>query len=204
MVREHHVRLEGDFVNVVISILLLEGIGRSLNPDLDLFKRSAIFVPILLHVFLLSEELASPWIVTNAFPSALPILRKLGSGTTFLKSVRAGDTSMLRAWVGLEARTFLQTSVENVEMCVKYDLLSPNIWWMTMQRTKTKNTFSLFLKGDERKREKTSSWCLVILLFVSIISFSHYPRITDILPIRVSVVYRTWRETCNDIYLLLL
>ncbi|KAL2005922.1 hypothetical protein VTN00DRAFT_10415 [Thermoascus crustaceus] len=97
MVREHHVRLEGDFVNVVISILLLEGIGRSLNPDLDLFK------------------------------SALPILRKLGSGTTFLKSVRAGDTSMLRAWVGLEARTFLQTSVENVEMCVKYDLLSPNI-----------------------------------------------------------------------------
>ncbi|KAL2000828.1 hypothetical protein VTN02DRAFT_2567 [Thermoascus thermophilus] len=97
MVREHHVRLEGDFVNVVISILLLEGIGRSLNPDLDLFK------------------------------SALPILRKLGSGTTFLKSVRAGDTSMLRAWVGLEARTFLQTSVENVELCVKYDLLSPNI-----------------------------------------------------------------------------
>ena len=39
MVREHHVRLEGDFVNVVISSLLLEGIGRSLNPDLDLFKR---------------------------------------------------------------------------------------------------------------------------------------------------------------------
>lgn len=39
MVRGHHVRLEGDFVNVVISILLLEGIGRSLDPDLDLFKR---------------------------------------------------------------------------------------------------------------------------------------------------------------------
>lgn len=39
MVREHHVRLEGDFVNVVISILLLEGIGRNLDPDLDLFKR---------------------------------------------------------------------------------------------------------------------------------------------------------------------
>ncbi|TVY86878.1 ABC1 family protein, mitochondrial, partial [Lachnellula willkommii] len=31
MVRSHHVRMEGDFVNVVISILLLEGIGRSLN-----------------------------------------------------------------------------------------------------------------------------------------------------------------------------
>ncbi|RMJ26887.1 Ubiquinone biosynthesis protein [Aspergillus sp. HF37] len=97
MVRGHHVRLEGDFVNVVISILLLEGIGRRLDPDLDLFK------------------------------SALPILRQLGSGSTFLKSVRSGDTSMLRVWVGLEARTLLQTSVDSVEQCVKYDLLSPNI-----------------------------------------------------------------------------
>jgi len=38
MVRQHHVRLEGDFANVVISILLLEGIGRALDPDLDLFR----------------------------------------------------------------------------------------------------------------------------------------------------------------------
>lgn len=38
MVRGHHVRLEGDFVNVVLSILLLEGIGRSLDPELDLFS----------------------------------------------------------------------------------------------------------------------------------------------------------------------
>ncbi|RDL41724.1 uncharacterized protein BP5553_01703 [Venustampulla echinocandica] len=49
MVRSHHVRMEGDFVNVVISILLLEGIGRSLNPDIDLLS------------------------------SALPILRQLGA-----------------------------------------------------------------------------------------------------------------------------
>ena len=39
MVRGHHVRMEGDFVNVVISILLLEGIGRSLDPNLDLLGR---------------------------------------------------------------------------------------------------------------------------------------------------------------------
>ncbi|KAJ5895455.1 hypothetical protein N7495_007146 [Penicillium taxi] len=97
MVRGHHVRFEGDFVNVVISCLLLEGIGRSLNPDLDLFK------------------------------SALPILRQLGSGGTFLQTVRSGDTSMLRVWVGLEARGLLQASIESVENCVKYDLLSPNI-----------------------------------------------------------------------------
>lgn len=44
MVRNHHVRLEGDFVNVVISILLLEGIGRNLNPDADLLRSS---LPIL-------------------------------------------------------------------------------------------------------------------------------------------------------------
>ena len=37
MVRIHHVRLEGDFVNVVLSILLLEGIGRNLDPGMDLF-----------------------------------------------------------------------------------------------------------------------------------------------------------------------
>ncbi|KAJ5977418.1 hypothetical protein N7501_000760 [Penicillium viridicatum] len=97
MVRGHHVRFEGDFVNVVISCLLLEGIGRSLNPNLDLFK------------------------------SALPILRQLGSGSSFLETVRSGDYSMLWVWVGLEARGMLQASVESVEHCVKYDQLSPNI-----------------------------------------------------------------------------
>ncbi len=100
MVRDHHVRMEGDFVNVVISILLLEGIGRSLDPDLDLFK------------------------------SALPILRQLGSqggGAGLVHSVREGDYSMLKVWVGLEARRYLQASAEQVESCVRYDLLSPNI-----------------------------------------------------------------------------
>lgn len=96
MVRSHHVRLEGDFVNIVISILLLEGIGRSLDPATDLLSAS------------------------------LPILRQLGaqSGAGMMKQ---GDFSMLRIWVGLEARRFMQASVEDVERCVKYDLLSPNV-----------------------------------------------------------------------------
>ena len=51
MVRFHHVRLEGDFVNVVISILLLEGIGRALDPNLDLFKRYEISLSIFLSIF---------------------------------------------------------------------------------------------------------------------------------------------------------
>ncbi|OAA70558.1 abc-1 [Cordyceps fumosorosea ARSEF 2679] len=94
MVRGHHVRLEGDFVNVVISILLLEGIGRSLNPDVDLLS------------------------------SSLPILRQL---STQGGAAAAGDFSMILLWVGLETRKFLQASIEDVERCVKYDLLSPNV-----------------------------------------------------------------------------
>ena len=97
MVRTHHVRMEGDFVNVVISILLLEGIGRGLDPNLDLFK------------------------------AALPILRKIGTSdpSSVLKSLQAGDFSLLKIWVGLEARRFFQASAEQVEICVQYDLLSP-------------------------------------------------------------------------------
>ena len=99
MVRAHHVRMEGDFVNVVISILILEGIGRSLDPNQDLFK------------------------------SALPILRQLGSSSpsSVIKSLKEGDFSLLKIWVGLEARRFFQASAESVERCVKYDLLSPNV-----------------------------------------------------------------------------
>ncbi|KAJ1904795.1 hypothetical protein IWQ60_012394, partial [Tieghemiomyces parasiticus] len=44
MVRQHHVKLEGDFVNVIISILILEGIGRQLDPNIDLLK---VALPIL-------------------------------------------------------------------------------------------------------------------------------------------------------------
>ncbi|CCH44669.1 hypothetical protein BN7_4237b [Wickerhamomyces ciferrii] len=43
MVRSHHVRMEGDFVSVVVAILLLEGIGRQLDPSLDLFARCVWF-----------------------------------------------------------------------------------------------------------------------------------------------------------------
>jgi aarF domain-containing kinase len=92
MVRTHHVRMEGDFVNVVISILLLEGIGRALNPDIDLLS------------------------------SALPILRQLGaqSGGGML---RQGDFSMLKVWAGLEARKFLQASIEDVSNPLPFTIM---------------------------------------------------------------------------------
>ena len=44
LVRAHHVKLEGEFINVVIGILLLEGMGRRLDPDLDLLKSA---LPVL-------------------------------------------------------------------------------------------------------------------------------------------------------------
>lgn len=44
MVRQHHIKIEGDFANVGISIVLLEGIGRRLDPDIDLLKEA---LPIL-------------------------------------------------------------------------------------------------------------------------------------------------------------
>ncbi|KAI5283665.1 hypothetical protein KEM54_001947 [Ascosphaera aggregata] len=59
--------------------------------------------------------------------SAIPILRRLGAESTLIDSVRQGDTSMLRVWLGIEARALMQASVESVERCVTYDLLSPNI-----------------------------------------------------------------------------
>lgn len=78
-VRTHHVKLEGDFVNTVISILLLEGIGRQLDPNMDLFK------------------------------SALPILRQVGrqmSTREAMSSVGTGNIwAMLKLWVWAEARS---------------------------------------------------------------------------------------------------
>lgn len=62
-VRTHHVRLEGDFINTVLSILLLEGIGRQLDPNMDLFK------------------------------GALPILRQLGKQVGTTASLKEGVQS---------------------------------------------------------------------------------------------------------------
>jgi aarF domain-containing kinase len=99
MVRVHHVRMEGDFINVVLSILLLEGIGRSLDPNLDLLK------------------------------SSLPMLRSIGagSGAQMLGKRGKSDLGLLKVWIALEARQFINSSVEDVENLVKYDLLSPNL-----------------------------------------------------------------------------
>ncbi|KAI9569460.1 hypothetical protein HD554DRAFT_2020365 [Boletus coccyginus] len=98
-VRRHHVKMEGDFINTVISILLLEGIGRRLDPSLDLFK------------------------------SALPILRQLGRQMTtqeWIAHKPSGDFgALLKAsavWMWLEARQLASAALVNIDDLVRYDL----------------------------------------------------------------------------------
>ncbi|ODV80609.1 putative ABC1 family protein, mitochondrial precursor [Suhomyces tanzawaensis NRRL Y-17324] len=98
MVRSHHVRMEGDFITVIVAILLLEGIGRRLDPDLDLFA------------------------------SSLPVLRKLGvlkEGRDILRN--ENSLSMIKVWLVLEVRQFINASIQDIHALVKADMLSPNI-----------------------------------------------------------------------------
>ncbi|KAF9154201.1 hypothetical protein BG015_001575 [Linnemannia schmuckeri] len=89
MVRTHHVPMEGDFANVVISILILEGIGRQLNPNIDLFK------------------------------TALPILRQLGrqdGGRGMVEGVKelpGGGGWWIKMWFLLEARQWAHETLES-------------------------------------------------------------------------------------------
>jgi aarF domain-containing kinase len=104
MVRNHHVRVEGDFVNVVISILLLEGIGRQLDPDMDLFK------------------------------SAIPILREVGArgAREAISKGEAGDLrtsgAWLKVWVGLETRNLISASVQEVTSVLVHTNCRLNGW----------------------------------------------------------------------------
>lgn len=50
--------------------------------------------------------------------SALPILRQL-SAQSGSSMIRGGDFSMLKVWVGLEARSFLQASIETVSFLTR-------------------------------------------------------------------------------------
>lgn len=61
--------------------------------------------------------------------SSLPMLRAVGAGATMYGEGAAEGTtwSLLKVWIALETRQFVNNSIGEVENCVKYDLLSPNI-----------------------------------------------------------------------------
>jgi len=104
-VRQHHVRMEGDFINTVISILLLEGIGRQLDPDMDLFS------------------------------GALPILRQLGGQMAREEGMNMNPRdlpssdlgALFKVWVWMEARSLISSALVDVDELVARDWLMPNI-----------------------------------------------------------------------------
>lgn len=97
MVRAHHVRMEGDFISVVVAIFLLEGIGRQLDPDLDLFA------------------------------SSLPILHEFSTTTSAMALIRdAGIWSTIKTMISLEFRSLISTSAREMYNFVMSDQLSPN------------------------------------------------------------------------------
>lgn len=96
MVRQHHVKMEPDFVNVVVAILLLEGIGRQLDPELDLFA------------------------------SAIPILRRAKVQDAKLLQDGGGGLNMMLFWFALEARQLINATIQDISRLVKEDRLAPN------------------------------------------------------------------------------
>ncbi|KAI5965640.1 uncharacterized protein KGF55_001002 [Candida pseudojiufengensis] len=113
MVRNHHVRMEGDFVTVIVAILLLEGVGRQLDPNLDLFAR---FVYALMIGFP-TEQIDIKSIISMGNFS-LPVLRKLGiskEGREMMKD--ENSLSMVKIWLALEVRQFINASIQDV--CIK-------------------------------------------------------------------------------------
>ena len=44
VLRQHHVKLDPNFVSVILSIMVLEGLGRTLDPDLDIMWRATPYL----------------------------------------------------------------------------------------------------------------------------------------------------------------
>ncbi|KAI9599422.1 ABC1 family-domain-containing protein [Syncephalis fuscata] len=103
MVREHHVRLEGDFANVVLSLLILEGIGRQLDPGLDLASVSLA----TLRDF--GRQQAGKHVFVG--------LREMG----------ATDELFLKMWLWLEAKEWVSFTWDGREVICDSDLYMPDI-----------------------------------------------------------------------------
>lgn len=48
LVRTHRVKVDANFTNLVMAIVVLEGLGRQLDPSLDLFSVALELMPALL------------------------------------------------------------------------------------------------------------------------------------------------------------
>lgn len=106
-IRRHHVRLEGDFINTVLSILLLEGIGRQLSPELDLFKSA---LPILRQVGLQMNKDSIKESIANKSAESL---------------ISPSMLSMVKIWLFLEARSLASIPVSETDDFMRYDWCVP-------------------------------------------------------------------------------
>lgn len=111
-VRQHHVKMEADFINTVISILLLEGIGRQLDPSLDLFKSA---LPILRQ---LGRQMTTQESMTQLPSGNFGALLKVHSG---FHRCPYKCSSSKQVWMWVEARQMASAAFVNVDDFVKYD-----------------------------------------------------------------------------------
>lgn len=110
-VREHHVKMEGDFVNTVISVLLLEGIGRQMDPDMDLFKSA---LPILRQ---LGRQVTAKEAISEGPSGNIGAMFKV----SLLRSPKAQKLNLFQFWVWLEARELISAAIINVDELIKID-----------------------------------------------------------------------------------
>jgi aarF domain-containing kinase len=110
-VREHHVKMEGDFVNTVISILLLEGIGRQLDPGLDLFASA---LPIL-------RQLGRQMSTQDTFSQVQPqdIFSMLKVGVSGIKHGVCAHASQV--YMYLEVRGLANAAFTDFDDMIRYD-----------------------------------------------------------------------------------
>ncbi|KAJ2545967.1 hypothetical protein EV175_005774 [Coemansia sp. RSA 1933] len=82
-VRTHHVKLAPDFINIIMAMLILEGIGRRLDPDSDILRAA---LPML-----------RTWLKEDA-RSELTLQGRTSRGTTL---------NLLKVWLYVEVREYL-------------------------------------------------------------------------------------------------
>lgn len=107
MVRQHHVKMEADFVSIVVAILLLEGVGRQLDPNLDLFESS---IPLLSQYYREKYSLLKN--------------KEEIDDNSLLNETKSWQMMMI--WLGLQTRRFLNISLRQTDILLKSDQLSPN------------------------------------------------------------------------------
>jgi aarF domain-containing kinase len=121
-VRQHHVKMEGDFVNTVISVLLLEGIGRQLDPGLDLFKSALPILRKLGRQMTAQEGMES---MTDLPHSNLGAYLKARPQQIYAVDRSAENLTPLKLWVWLEARQLASAAFVDFDEMIRTDWCVP-------------------------------------------------------------------------------